>query len=57
MSAKAITTRLRRTAQLRDLCLRLAKARPPNASARDDAKSRGDRQVSESGQEYHPRRT
>jgi hypothetical protein len=57
MSAKAITTRLRRTAQLRDLCLRLAKARPPNASARDDSKSRGDRQVSESGQEYHPRRT
>ncbi len=28
MSAKAITTRLRRTSQLRRLCLSLAKAKP-----------------------------
>jgi len=38
MSAKAVTTRLKRVSQLRRLCLSLAKAKPTQVSEKEKGK-------------------
>jgi hypothetical protein len=60
MSSRAVTARLRRTSQLRDLCLRLGKARRPtehksnveNASQKDGNAGSQIRKIAEAREEY-----